>query len=230
MRLHVLAQGVTITGGLINSCDNVDLGYMTADEVIELIKSIPPPPPDYAEWECGVTVTVESMDRGAYVMVTVNGLDDYTVIKYDDSTGEEVLVSSSAPLSTVVRAVKAFYLEPSGRGLSPATVAPEEYGYNFSAESLAVIGYDEDGQPVTDWLEANLNVTNKAVSGVPFELVRAVRLLDPVPGRGYPGIIIEYVKNKENRVLRFRFRDMGTYWRAREAILRLVPRDRVVVG
>ncbi len=208
---------------MLNSCENIDFGLMELEDVIDLIRSIPPPPPGYEEWDCGVTVTVESEDGKAYVMVTMNGMDDYTVLKYDEGTGEEVLVGSSASLNDVIEALKAFYETPTGRALAPGRVRVEEYGVNYPAECEEVIDYDDYGYPVTRWIECNLNITNKAVAGIPLGEVRSVKLLDPSATRPYPEVIIEYGGMQGRRALRFRFRDLSTYQRVASDLPKLVP-------
>lgn len=223
MRLHVLVQGMDKSRRIFDSCENLDFGLLEFDDVIDLIRSIPPPPPGYEEWDCGVTVTVESEDGKAYVMVTMNGMDDYTVLKYDEGTGEEVLVGSSVTLNDVVEALKAFYSTPTGKALAPGRVKVEEYGINYPAEVEVIIGYDDDGEPITDWEEGNLNVTNKAVTGVPISRIRAIKLLDPSPRRTYPQVVIEYEKEGNLWAITFRFKDLGTYQKLLADLPKLVP-------
>ncbi len=223
MRLHVLVQGMDKSRHLLNSCDNIDFGFLRLEEVVDLIRSIPPPPPGYEGWDCGVTVTVESKDGKAYVMVTMNGLDDYTVLKYDEGSGEEVLVGSSVPFSDVVEALKAFYAAPSGKGLAPGRVRVEEYGINYPAECEDVVGYDSEGAPIVGWRDCNLSITSKAVSGIPISELREVRLLDPSAGRPNPELTLVYGGLLRRKVLRFRFKDLGTYQRALNDLPKIIP-------
>ncbi len=223
MRLHVLVQGMNESRRIFDSCENVDFGLLRLDEVIDLIRSIPPPPPGYENWDCGVTVTVESEDGKAYVMITMNGMDDYTVLKYDEGTGEEVLVGSSISFNDVVEALKAFYSSPSGKELAPGRVKVEEYGINYPAECEVIIEYDESGYPITQWQRCNLNITNRAVAGIPINEIHVIKFLDPSFRRPKPELIIECGGPLSRRVLRFRFSDLSTYQRVLSDLPRLVP-------
>ncbi len=223
MRLHVLVQGMDESRRIFNSCENLDFGLLELDDVIDLIRSIPPPPPGYEEWDCGVTVTIESEDGKAYVMVTMNGMDDYTVLKYDEGTGEEVLVGSSATFNEVVEALKAFYSTPTGKALAPGRIKVEEYGMNYRAEVKVIIGYDEHGEPITGWDEGNLNVTNRSVAGIPLNAVKAIKLLEPSPERPYPQLVIEYEEAGNLWAITFRFKDLSTYQRLLTDLPKFVP-------
>jgi len=223
MRLHVLVQGMDKSRRIFDSCENLDFGLLELNEVIDLIRSIPPPPPGYEEWDCGVTVTIESEDGKAYVMVTMNGIDDYTVLKYDEGTGEEVLVGSSATLNDVIEALEAFYAVPTGKALAPGRVKVEEYGVNYPAEVEAIIGYDDEGEPMTEWEKANLNVTNQSVAGVPISKIRAIKLLDPTRKRRYPQLVVEYEEESTLWAITFRFKDLGTYQKLLAELPNIVP-------
>jgi hypothetical protein len=223
MRLHVLVQGMDESRRIFNSCENLDFGFLELDDVIDLIRSIPPPPPGYEEWDCGVTVTIESGVGKAYVSITMNGMDDYTVLKYDEGTGEEVLVGSSITLSDVIEALNAFYSSPTGEGLAPGRVRVEEYGINYQAECGDIVSYDRSGHPVIQWRECNLNITNKAVAGVPISKLRIIRLLDPNPMRPYPELVLEYGEYPNHKIMLFRFRDMSTYQRVLSDLPKFVP-------
>ncbi|MCE4617487.1 MAG: hypothetical protein F7C32_02765 [Desulfurococcales archaeon] len=79
MKLPVYAQGLTKNLELQNTCEEVFLGEMDADEVLNILSQLHRPE-DYEYWDCGITLTVARTDQ-EFLIITFNAPNSFTVVE-----------------------------------------------------------------------------------------------------------------------------------------------------
>ncbi|MCE4625186.1 MAG: hypothetical protein F7C35_04900 [Desulfurococcales archaeon] len=105
MKLQVTVQGFDENLQPMNSCDEIDLGMLTADEVIGLLKGLTRPE-GYEDWDCGINFNIIKGPQ-RWLTVTFNEKNNFTLV---EQTPEDMLVDDGLTFEEVAEAIRKYYL------------------------------------------------------------------------------------------------------------------------
>jgi len=104
LKLPVYAQGLTKDLKLVNTCDEVALGEMTPQQVINIISRLQTPE-NYQDWECGITLTIARTDN-EFLIVTFNEPNSFTVL--ENTLEDQKIIGDDLSLEETSRHIREY--------------------------------------------------------------------------------------------------------------------------